>query len=99
MRLVVIDAYGIAVLSFMGLVLTVGILTSFLVKKSSKRYMVAGKSLPLFFVGTMLSRSINRWKFIFRKCCISLSIWFLGRRGNSHRLSFMFNFDRLCLWT
>jgi solute:Na+ symporter, SSS family len=55
MRLVVIDAYGIAVLSFMGLVLTVGILTSFLVKKSSKRYMVAGKSLPLFFVGTMLS--------------------------------------------
>lgn len=55
MRLVVIDAYGIAVLSFMGLVLTVGILTSFLVKRSSKRYMVAGKSLPLFFVGTMLS--------------------------------------------
>lgn len=39
----------------MALVLTVGILTSFLVKKSSKRYMVAGKSLPLFFVGTMLS--------------------------------------------
>ena len=51
----VIDSYGIAVLSFMALVLTVGILTSFLVKKSSKRYMVAGKSLPLFFVGTMLS--------------------------------------------
>src|SRR5687768_18559842 len=39
----------------MGLVLSVGILTSFLVKKSSKRYMVAGKSLPLFFVGTMLT--------------------------------------------
>lgn len=39
----------------MGLVLTVGILTSLLVKKSSKRYMVAGKSLPLLFVGTMLS--------------------------------------------
>ena len=55
MRLVVIDSYGIAVLSFMGLVLTVGILTSFLVKKSSKRYMVAGKSLPLLFVGTMLT--------------------------------------------
>ena len=49
--MVVIDGYGIAVLSFMGLVLTVGILTSLLVKKSSKRYMVAGKSLPLLFVG------------------------------------------------
>ncbi len=42
-------------LSFMGLVLTGGIWTSLLVKKSSKRYMVAGKSLPLVFVGTMLS--------------------------------------------
>ena len=53
--MVFIDAYGIAVLSFMGLVLSVGILTSMMVKKSSKRYMVAGKSLPLIFVGTMLS--------------------------------------------
>lgn len=35
--------------------LVVGTLTSRLVKKSSKRYMVAGKSLPLFFVGTMLA--------------------------------------------
>ena len=39
----------------MGLVLSVGVLTSLMVKKSSKRYMVAGKSLPLIFVGTMLS--------------------------------------------
>lgn len=53
--MVLIDAYGIAVLSFMGLVLSVGVLTSLMVKKSSKRYMVAGKSLPLIFVGTMLS--------------------------------------------
>ncbi|HSF51473.1 MAG TPA: hypothetical protein VLA74_11990, partial [Nitrososphaeraceae archaeon] len=51
----IIDAYGIAVLAFMALVLSVGILTSLLVKKSSKRYMVAGKSLPLFFIGTMLT--------------------------------------------
>jgi SSS family solute:Na+ symporter len=35
--------------------LTVGTLTSRLVKKSSRRFMVAGKSLPLFFVGTMLA--------------------------------------------
>jgi solute:Na+ symporter, SSS family len=56
----ILDGYGIAVLSFIGLVLTVGILTSFLVKKSSRRYMVAGKSLPLIFVGTMLaSQSID----------------------------------------
>lgn len=53
--MVFLDGYGIAVLSFMGLVLAVGIMTSVLVKKSSKRYMVAGKSLPLIFVGTMLS--------------------------------------------
>lgn len=44
----------------MGLIITVGVLTSFLVKKSSKRYMVAGKSLPFIFVGTMLaSQSID----------------------------------------
>ncbi|HET8793292.1 MAG TPA: hypothetical protein VFM31_05830, partial [Nitrososphaeraceae archaeon] len=53
--MVLIDAYGVAVIAFMGLVLSVGILTSLLVKKSSKRYMVAGKSLPLFFIGTMLT--------------------------------------------
>ena len=35
--------------------MVVGTLTSRLVKRSSKRYMVAGKSLPLFFVGTMLA--------------------------------------------
>src|ERR671922_17676 len=50
-----LDAYGIAVLLFLALSLTVGTLTSRLVKKSSRRYMVAGKSLPLFFVGTMLA--------------------------------------------
>src|ERR671921_1211466 len=50
-----LDGYGIAVLAFLALSLTVGTLTSRLVKKSSKRYMIAGKSLPLFFVGTMLA--------------------------------------------
>jgi len=50
-----LDGYGIAVLAFLGVSLTVGTLTSRLVKKSSKRFMVAGKSLPLFFVGTMLA--------------------------------------------
>ncbi len=50
-----LDGYGIAVIAFLGLSLAVGTLTSRLVKKSSKRYMVAGKSLPLFFVGTMLA--------------------------------------------
>lgn len=47
--------YGIAIGGFLALSLVVGTLTSRLVKKSSKRYMVAGKSLPLFFVGTMLA--------------------------------------------
>jgi SSS family solute:Na+ symporter len=50
-----LDGYGIAIIAFLGLSLAVGTLTSRLVKKSSKRYMVAGKSLPLFFVGTMLA--------------------------------------------
>lgn len=53
--MVSIDSYGIAVIAFLAISLTVGTLTSRLVKKSSKRYMVAGKSLPLFFVGTMLA--------------------------------------------
>lgn len=50
-----LDGYGIAILAFLALSLTVGTLTSKLVKKSSKRFMIAGKSLPLFFVGTMLA--------------------------------------------
>src|ERR671913_2105381 len=50
-----LDGYGIAILAFLALSLTVGTLTSRLVKKSSKRFMIAGKSLPLFFVGTMLA--------------------------------------------
>jgi solute:Na+ symporter, SSS family len=50
-----LDAYGIAVIAFLAVSLIVGTLTSRLVKKSSKRYMIAGKSLPLFFVGTMLA--------------------------------------------
>ena len=50
-----LDGYGIAVIAFLATSLVVGTLTSRLVKKSSRRYMVAGKSLPLFFVGTMLA--------------------------------------------
>lgn len=34
---------------------TIGTLAVKLVKKSSRRYIVAGKSLPLFFIGTMLT--------------------------------------------
>ena len=51
----ILDGYGIAVIAFLVLSLIVGTLTSRLVKKSSKRYMVAGKTLPLAFVGTMLA--------------------------------------------
>jgi SSS family solute:Na+ symporter len=47
--------YGIAVIGFLILSLGVGVMTSRLVKKSSKRFMIAGKSLPLMFVGTMLA--------------------------------------------
>jgi solute:Na+ symporter, SSS family len=50
-----INAYGIGIIAFLALSVIVGTLSAKLVKKSSKRYMIAGKSLPLFFVGTMLS--------------------------------------------
>jgi len=50
-----LDWYGVGVIAFLAASLVVGTITSRLVKKSSKRYMVAGKSLPLFFVGTMLA--------------------------------------------
>jgi Na+/proline symporter len=53
--MVVLDGYGAAVIGFLILSLGVGVMTARLVKKSSKRYMIAGKSLPLFFVGTMLA--------------------------------------------
>src|SRR5215467_5255620 len=47
-------SYPIAVMGFVAATAVVGILAGKLVKKSSKRYIVAGKSLPLFFIGTML---------------------------------------------
>lgn len=50
-----IDGYGIGIIAFLALSLAVGVLSGRFVKKSSKRYMVAGKSLPLMFVGTMLA--------------------------------------------
>src|ERR687895_2024700 len=50
-----INAYGVGIIAFLALSVIVGTLTAKLVKKSSRRYMVAGKSLPLLFVGTMLA--------------------------------------------
>jgi Na+/proline symporter len=53
--MVSLDWYGVGVIAFLAASIIVGTLTSRLVKKSSKRFMVAGRSLPLFFVGTMLA--------------------------------------------
>ena len=47
--------FGIAVAAFIGLTLAVGIISSKMVKKSGRRLIVAGKSLPLAMVGTMLA--------------------------------------------
>lgn len=44
-----------AVFGFLAASVVVGVLAVKLVKKSTKRYIVAGRSLPLFFVGTMLA--------------------------------------------
>jgi solute:Na+ symporter, SSS family len=47
-------AYPIVVLAFVAATAAIGVLAVKFVKRSSKRYIVAGKSLPLFFIGTML---------------------------------------------
>ena len=48
-------AFGIAVAAFIILTLVVGIVSSRMVKASGRRLIVAGKSLPLAMVGTMLA--------------------------------------------
>ena len=50
-----ITGYGIAIIGFLIASLIVGTLTFKLVQRSGRRLMVAGKTLPLFFVGTMLA--------------------------------------------
>ena len=47
--------YGIAVAAFIILTLAVGIVSSKMIKSSGKRLIIAGKSLPLGLVGTMLA--------------------------------------------
>ena len=50
-----ITDFGIAIIGFLIASLVVGTVTYKLVQKSGRRLMVAGKTLPLFFVGTMLA--------------------------------------------
>ena len=50
-----ITGFGVAIIAFLIASLVIGTLTYKLVKKSGRRLMVAGKTLPLFFVGTMLA--------------------------------------------
>ncbi|HEY8111129.1 MAG TPA: sodium:solute symporter, partial [Candidatus Nitrosotenuis sp.] len=52
--MVEITGYGVAVIAFLAASLIIGTLTYKLVQKSGRRLIVAGKSLPLFMVGTML---------------------------------------------
>jgi len=47
--------FGIAIAAFIVLTLVVGIVSGKMVKSSGRRLIVAGKSLPLFMVGTMLA--------------------------------------------
>jgi solute:Na+ symporter, SSS family len=47
--------FGIAVAAFIGLTLAVGVISSKMVQRSGRRLIVAGKSLPLALVGTMLA--------------------------------------------
>lgn len=50
-----LDGFGIAVAAFIILTLAVGVISGRMVKSSGKRLIVAGKSLPLAMVGTMLA--------------------------------------------
>ena len=47
-------SYPIIVMAFVAATAAIGVGAVKFVQKSSKRYIVAGKSLPLFFIGTML---------------------------------------------
>ena len=47
-------SYPIIVMAFVAATAVIGVMAVKFVKKSSKRFIVAGKSLPLFFIGTML---------------------------------------------
>ena len=49
------DGFAAAVAVFIVITIVVGVLAGKLVQKSGKRLIVAGKSLPLFLVGTMLA--------------------------------------------
>ena len=49
------NEFGIAVAAFIALTLIVGVISSKFVQKSGRRLIVAGKSLPLALVGTMLA--------------------------------------------
>jgi len=53
--MVEMEGYAIAVGVFIIITLVVGVFAGKLVKNSGKRLIVAGKSLPLFMVGTMLA--------------------------------------------
>lgn len=50
-----IDGFGAAIILFIILTLVVGVLSGRLIKQSGRRLIVAGKSLPLAMVGTMLA--------------------------------------------
>ncbi len=50
-----LTGFGIAVAAFIALTLVVGVLTGKLVQQSGRRLIIAGKSLPLAMVGTMLA--------------------------------------------
>ncbi len=56
--MVEMDGFGIAVAAFIIITLAVGVFAGKLVKGSGKRLIVAGKSLPLFMVGTMLAEML-----------------------------------------
>src|SRR5918996_1959662 len=49
------DPYALAIFGFLAVTLTIGIITIRFVRKSGKNFIVAGRSLPYFMVGTMFA--------------------------------------------
>ncbi|MGH9975949.1 MAG: hypothetical protein ACRD8Z_08965, partial [Nitrososphaeraceae archaeon] len=51
----VVNPYALAVFGFLTITVTIGVITIRFVKKSGKNYIVAGRSLPFYFIGTMFA--------------------------------------------
>lgn len=91
-------SYPIIVMAFVAATAVIGILAVKFVKKSSKNYIVAGKSLPLFFVGTMLVSEAVDGNASLGNVALSYQFGFWAGADHSTWFGYMSCFDRVILW-